>query len=548
MNLYKRFSWWTYTLLLLVMMLGLGLAPKGVGAHASLLTAVPEVNSKLQVAPQSIRLTFNERLDNGLFYIKVFDQQGDEVANEPAKMAEQQTVVEIPLPKLGEGIYIISYHVISADGHPVSGSYPMTIGNPPQPTAAPATNTSPVLDPHEHGGASSFSISMVIQYLSRGLWYLTMLALTGWIVWLRVPKAGGQPIRKELQFWTQNLQRAHLIAVLLLIFTHIEDLLGNAGGDQILSFFLGTSVGNNWLALVGITIIGFIVLQRYLWLDMLWVAALLAVKSFNGHAITFSPKVATVLLDFIHLGASAIWVGGLVMLAARWNKNEAGTHLFLKSFSNWALAAIIVLTLSGSILVLLFLPNLKYLTYSTWGTLLLVKIGVVVLVAIVAGILRFYMKKQRENHVRMWFKIDFSLMLAILVLVGFISYMAPIPTNKPLGNWHVMGETIHMSADITPKVQGTNTFMTKVWLPEKLGKPKQVQMILKYKDDEDIAPIEVPLAPYEDKVQEESYGFVKHSYKTEGAYLPLRGGWTLEIRVMDSEDNETVYENSFIVY
>ena len=111
-----------------------------------------------------------------------------------------------------------------------------------------------------------------------------------------------------------------------------------------------------------------------------------------------------------------------------------------------------------------------------------------------------------------------------------------------------MGEKVHVSADITPKIQGTNTFVAKVWLPEKAGKPKQVLMLLHYLDDKEMAPISVPVTMYEDNTQEESYGFVKFSYKAQGAYLPFRGNWELEMRVMDADDNETVYNKEFMVY
>jgi copper transport protein len=532
---------------MLFLFAGSMMVPQVALGHASLVQAVPEPNSQLTESPGAIAITFNEQLDEGLFYIKVFDQRGNQVTSNPTKLNAQKTGLELAIPKLPEGIYVVSYHVISADGHPVSGSYPLTIGNPPQSVAPTPVKSSPILQPHQHGGASSFSVSMAIQYLSRGLWYLSMLALAGWILWLRIPGAGGAGLRKELQFWTLNLQRIYLISILLVIFTHIEDLLGDEGIGQLGNFFTTTSIGLNWILLLAISLLGFIVLQRYAWLDFVWVAALLVVKSLNGHAITFSPKTVTVLLDIIHLGAASIWIGGLMLLAFRWKKEEAEISLFLKLFSNMALVSIFILTLSGAASVLLFLPNLQYLTYSTWGILLLIKIGIVVGVVVVAAILRFALKKHREQFAKRWFKIDFSLMLVIVVLVGFISYMAPIPSNEPL-NWHVMGETVHMTADISPKVQGTNTFTAKVWLPEKAGKPKQVLMILTYMDDEQIAPIQVPLVPYEDTVKEESYGFVKYSYKAIGAYLPLRGHWALQVRVLDAEDNEKVYDNTFIVY
>ncbi|MNG38466.1 hypothetical protein D3C84_1261910 [compost metagenome] len=58
----------------------------------------------------------------------------------------------------------------------------------------------------------------------------------------------------------------------------------------------------------------------------------------------------------------------------------------------------------------------------------------------------------------------------------------------------------------------------------------------------------VPLQPVEDTSADESYGMPKHTYKARGPYLPYPGHWKVEVRVMDREDNETVYEQEMRVY
>ncbi|SDN28383.1 copper transport protein [Paenibacillus sp. yr247] len=524
-------------------LLGAVVVPQTASAHASLVQAIPEAGTKLESSPPQVTVTFNEQLDAGLFYIKVFNHNGDDVTSNKAHMNKDQTGLELNLPKLPEGVYLISYHVISADGHPVGGSYPITIGNPPQEDVLdlPSAHAG-----HEHG-AGPLTTKVLLQYASRGLWYLMILAMTGWVIWLRLPGAGGAEARKSLASWTLNLQRAQLVAFLLLIFTHIEDLLGGGGAEEIWKLFSATTIGISWALLLVLSFLGFVLVGRVMWLDLLWPLCLLAVKSFSGHAASFSPLWATIGLDFIHLVGAACWVGGLVLLYVKWRQKDYDVSSYMQKFSNMALISILVLTLSGSLSVLLFLPNLHYLLYSAWGILLLVKIGAVVLVMLIGLVIRLFMRKGMVNQSLLWVKLDLTLMVVIVLLVGLITYMAPIPVNEPL-QWHQMGEKVHVSADITPKIQGTNTFVAKVFLPEKAGKPKQVLMILRYLDDKEIAPISVPLTVYEDKEKEESYGFAKFSYKAEGAYLPFRGNWELEMRVMDADDNETVYQKAFIVY
>ncbi|OCT10593.1 hypothetical protein A8709_22370 [Paenibacillus pectinilyticus] len=526
-----------------LMIMSAVIAPQSASAHASVVEEKPEAGAKLESSPAQVSVTFNEQLDSGLFYIKVYDHSGTEITDRKAQMNKGQTGIVLDLPKLAEGVYLISYHVISADGHPVGGSYPITVGNPPQEDIldVPTAHTG-----HDHG-SGPLTTKGLLQYASRGLWFLMILALTGWAFWLRLAKVQNVESRKLLSGWTLNLQRAHIVALLLLIFTHIEDLLGGGGVDEVWQLLTSTNIGISWVLLLVLSFLGFVLVGRFAWVDIIWALALLGVKSFSGHAASFSPLWATIGLDFVHLVAAACWVGGLILLYAKWRQDRANIGTYMQKFSKFALVSIVILTISGSISVLLFLPNLHYLLYTTWGILILVKVGVVVLVALIGFVIRLFLRKKKVNQSISWVKLDMSLMVVIVALVGILTYMAPIPSNEPL-QWHQMGEKVHVSVDITPKVPGNNAFVAKVWLPEKSGQPKQVLLIMHNKDDEEIAPISVPLTLYTDNTEEESYGFAKFSYKSEGAYLPFRGNWELEMRVMDSDDNETVYTKDFMVY
>ncbi|MEW9670612.1 hypothetical protein [Ammoniphilus sp. 3BR4] len=68
-----------------------------------------------------------------------------------------------------------------------------------------------------------------------------------------------------------------------------------------------------------------------------------------------------------------------------------------------------------------------------------------------------------------------------------------------------------------------------------------------YQEDPEIAPIKVPLKA-ELPPKKTSSGTEEHHFVSDGPYLPFEGNWTVEVRVMDSEDNETVYTKDFTVY
>ncbi|GAE45780.1 hypothetical protein JCM21738_2623 [Mesobacillus boroniphilus JCM 21738] len=61
-----------------------------------------------------------------------------------------------------------------------------------------------------------------------------------------------------------------------------------------------------------------------------------------------------------------------------------------------------------------------------------------------------------------------------------------------------------------------------------------------YKDNLEIEPIQVPFS----EIQQSK----NVQFKINGSYLAIEGNWTLQLRIVDSEDNEKVFQKDFIVY
>src|ERR1700712_3110204 len=94
-------------------------------AHASLVATEPRDGSMVAQAPKTVRLRFNEPVTPAV--IRVIDSDG-KTRNDAAVRAVDETV-EITLPTgLPAGTQVISYRVISADGHPVAGSMMFSVG------------------------------------------------------------------------------------------------------------------------------------------------------------------------------------------------------------------------------------------------------------------------------------------------------------------------------------------------------------------------------------------------------------------------------------
>jgi copper transport protein len=527
---------------IILIMIGI---PQQAEAHASLTNAVPGPNDELQQSPSRIVLTFNERLEEGGFYIKVYDSDQKTVTDNKARMNASLTSMELELPDLRQGSYLVTYHVISADGHPVEGTYLFAVGQSLNGQPAGADHTMDHM--HSPGLSPYMSLQDIVNFASRIFYYVMMLLFTGWVVWLRFGKVSGAHAPTTLGSWGVQLQRGYLIAFLIAMFSHLYAMIGNGGQSALASLFAGSAIGYIWLTMLALSLLSFIVLYRNIGIDLLWVALLWLFESLNGHAAAFEPKAQTILLNLIHLGAAALWIGGLLMLLVLWFTAKDAAAEFFPRFSVAAGASLILLAVTGVVSAFIFLPDIRYVIETQWGRLLLIKSALVLFVVVSGTLLRVFYRKRSLRKVSVLLRVDAILAVMIAVIVGVFTYLSPLPVNQPL-NWHVMGDKIHMTTQITPNVPGINDFTVKVWLPEDLGKPKQVLLRLSNLNMPDIAPIDVPLTYTEDAVAEESYGLKKHTYTARGAYMPYPGDWRIVVRVMDTQDNETPYERQIRLY
>src|ERR1700710_2336333 len=99
----------------------------GVSAHASLVAADPGDGIVLAAAPKIIQLQFNEAVTPAV--IRLIDAEGKTRDDATVRVIDQ-TIVITPPANLPHGTQVVSYRVISQDGHPVSGSLVFSIGVP----------------------------------------------------------------------------------------------------------------------------------------------------------------------------------------------------------------------------------------------------------------------------------------------------------------------------------------------------------------------------------------------------------------------------------
>ena len=97
----------------------LGLGAGSASAHEDLLASAPSEGQVLTVAPRQVALTFADVVRPDSPRIEVRGPGGASVTSGPA--AVDGEVVVQPVDITRNGAYLLSYRVVSGDGHPVTG-------------------------------------------------------------------------------------------------------------------------------------------------------------------------------------------------------------------------------------------------------------------------------------------------------------------------------------------------------------------------------------------------------------------------------------------
>ena len=96
-------------------------------AHASLISIDPADGARLDESPDHVTLTFTEPVSAELGGVRVLDATGATVHQGAARANGAEVQIDLE-PNLPDGTYVVSYRVVSADGHPVRGGSVFGVG------------------------------------------------------------------------------------------------------------------------------------------------------------------------------------------------------------------------------------------------------------------------------------------------------------------------------------------------------------------------------------------------------------------------------------
>jgi copper transport protein len=289
--------------LLVVVLAGLA-HPTAARAHAALVGSEPAEGATLADPPAVLRLNFNEPVSP--LVVRLIGPGGEAVT--PAVKAENSTLTIVP-PPLTRGTHVLSWRVISADGHPVGGAVMFSVGAPTASPALGAPDTDPAVE--------------VAIWATRLLIYLGLFVGVGGAGFIALI-AQSRPLPGRTEGWIAGTMIGGLIATILsLALQGLDGLalpLSQFWRPQVWASGLATSYGWTALTAAAALLLG-LASMRATKPAMVGLCAACALVGAGG-ALALSGHAGTAGLAlsrpavFLHGVSIAFWIGSLIPLAA----------------------------------------------------------------------------------------------------------------------------------------------------------------------------------------------------------------------------------------
>ncbi|MEU4694248.1 copper resistance protein CopC [Actinoplanes sp. NPDC023714] len=529
---------------LLLGLFGTLLAAAPASAHAVLSGSDPGNGTIVPDAPNRVTLTFSESVQVVPGKIRVIAPDGSEAGQgDPTASGSQVT---IPLRSGGgQGTYLVSYRVISADSHPVAGTITYSVGTASTPPSASEEQAK--VDP----------VVRALIPVAKYLGYAGLVLLVG-------------PVLVLALLWPQRLSRRGpgrlvwtgigLVAVSTLAGLYLQapytlgtSLFDVRVGD--LRDVLGSTFGAVMLVRLGVVIAAAFLLRPLLsgpkdgeskldlaLLGVLGVAAL-ATWPLTGHPTASPVPGVSVVIDAIHLAAMAVWLGGLVMLFAfllpRANVRELGA--ILPIWSRWAATAVGALIFAGVVQALIEVSTLDGLINSTYGRLILAKVALAAIVIGVAAYSRKLVKdrsaEETPGPLRRVVLAELAITAVVLAVTAALVQISP-PRTAEAAETGAVSTTVSqrltsaemaLQVDVFPAAVGNNSIHLYAYTPDDKPLPVVEWKATAALEAKGIEPIEIPLLRITD------------FHAIGDIALPQAGDWTFRFTARTSDiDQSTV--------
>ncbi|MFD4631675.1 copper resistance CopC/CopD family protein [Streptomyces sp. NPDC058284] len=377
-----------------------GAAPAS--AHAALTGSDPRQGAVVEAAPAQVKLTFSEKVAMSEGSVRVLDPSGKRADTDKTTDLGANTYGVKLRPGLPDGTFTVAYQVVSADSHPVSGAFTFSIGAP--------SDTKVALPDQEAGGGLVGVLYDITRYVSYA-GFILLVGGAAFVLGCWPRGAGVRPLQRLVTSGWVALTASTLVLLLLRApytgsgkladafdMGKLGDVLNTKTGAALVSRLLLLAAAALFIAVLfgayakregpddaaekkdltfGLAIGGTVV--------AIGIAATWAMAE---HASTGIQAGIAMPVDVLHLLAVSTWLGGLAALCLALFRTAAVDAPAVRRFSAVAFTSVVVLAATGTYQSWRQVGSWSALTGTSYGQLLLVKIGLVVVLVGVASVSR----------------------------------------------------------------------------------------------------------------------------------------------------------------
>lgn len=394
------------------------LLPAAASAHATLIGTDPPAGARLSSPPDQLVLRFDEAYVAGSAHVSLRKSDGSFVSLPPVSGGGARIVQ--PLPAGLRGIFVVSWSLLSDDGHLVDGDFAFSVATA---GALPAASGS-ASGPHRSEVVASwlffagFALAFGGLLSERLVWRLPPVpapALAG----IAVAVAASATLFVFLAADRENggvTAGLHLRALRAVATSRPGELTLGVIAALVVSAALVIAPRTRLAALLPLTVAGILVAWR-------------------GHAGTSGDWWAP-LADSVHLLAAAAWAGALahlVLVLVRTPEGRARYEIPVRRYAALALPTVLVVLGSGALTALAEFHSLASVFDTGYGRTLVVKTGLVAAaLGLALGSRVFALRGNPGVELPLLRRLtagELTLVAAALAAVGLLVNLAPPRTS-----------------------------------------------------------------------------------------------------------------------
>ena len=485
-------------------------------AHASLVGSEPADHAIVPESPPALKLLFNEPVSP--VALVLIRPDGVSTALNGVAATDQALTVAMAAP-LAKGTHLLSWRVISADGHPISGTIMFSVM---EVSAEPPMQPQLQMDRRLLAGIWLCKLALYcgLMFGIGGVFYAAWIAAA--------------PFPESSTAWLSATLQGGLIATILSVGFQGVDLANLPPSEirrtAVWIAGLQTSYGMTVIVASMAFILGLcsLHLKSYCrpFATLALVGAGVALAS-SGHAASAAPQLVMRPAVFLHGMCVAFWLGSLMplLMSLRLHRQQD-----LMRFSRIIPAAIAVLVATGVVLSVVQLETPDAIWTTEYGMVWCAKIAAVLLVLGLGAWNRYALTPRiaggdtaAAGRLTSSIRIELAIALAILGIVAAWRFTPPPRAVHAAAPVHVLIHTARAMADVTfGPANGALRTVTLSITDGNFGPlaAKEVTLVLA-KPDAGIEPLRFPAIHGADS-----------TWRVEGLSIPIKGRWRVGVEIL----------------